>query len=247
LSTGFIALVLTFLEVPISISQIMVGSVLGVGLALGILESMHYDVVAKIILSWIATPIASCVLTNLLYNLIVIPLSARLTFISFNRLCVILTIFGAMFMSYDIGANDIGVILGPLVASGLFKELNFAGLVVSPVFLLSAFIGVVAGVGALFLGEPVAYTIGKKITVLDPMSSFSSQLGAGMVIYFFILLGIPISTGQAIVGGIFGVGLAKGMNLIGRKTMRKIIVWWITTPLIALVLSALLYRIIIIF
>ncbi|MFH1789205.1 MAG: inorganic phosphate transporter [Candidatus Altiarchaeota archaeon] len=245
-SVGLIALALNVLGIPSSISQIMVSCVIGVGASLGILGKMQQSILAKIMASWILTPFAAGAIAYMIYRFIIMPLGYTLNIVSYNRLFVSLTLIGVVFISYDIGANNVGVILGPLIGADLFDGASIWGFSFSSSFLLSVFFGLILGVGALLLGGPVSYTLGKRITSLDPMSSFSSQLGAGIVVYVFIVLGIPVSMGQAIVGGISGVGLVKGMHILGNKTMKKILFCWFATPVASFALSLLIYRIIII-
>lgn len=237
-----IAIALTFLGVPVSMSQITVGSVIGVGLLRGDTNSLNFPVIGKILASWVLVPIASCTLTYLLHRLIFAPLSRMLSFTSYSNVFILPTILASVLISYEIGVTNAGVILGPLVGSHVLDQVTIRDYVFYPMMFLPAVVGISLGIGAISLGEPVSYTLEKKIAVLDPASSFSSQLGACVVVYVFIVSGIPISIGQAIVGGISGIGLVKGMNLMGNQTLKKIFLVWLGTPVAALILSALLYR-----
>ena len=246
ISVGLIALTLNLLGIPGSISQIMVSCIIGVGASLGIANRMQYPVLMKILASWILTPFIAAIFSYLIYRFLIIPLGYSLNIVSYNRLFVTLTLIGVVVLSYDIGANNVGVILGPLINANLFTDISAYGETISPSVFLSISFGLILAVGAILLGGPVSYTLGKKITALDPMSSFSSQLGAGIVVYIFIVLGVPVSMGQAIVGGISGVGLVKGIHIFGNKTMKKILFCWFTTPIASFALSVLIYRMIII-
>ncbi len=246
LTTGLITLGLSFMGLPGSVSQIMVGSVLGVGLAMGLSEEIHYALIFKIIAAWVSTPILACAITYLIYKTIVPFIEDKTGIVNFSRICMLLTLLGAIIISYDIGANNVGVILGPLVGSDLLPETNIFGIILTPRTTMALAIGLLLSFGAILLGEPIARTVGKKICMLDPISAFSSQLGAGIVIYLFINFGIPVSTGQAVLGGISGVSLSRGKKFFGNKIMGKIVILWLSTPLLALGLSALLYRIIVI-
>ena len=43
------------------------------------------------------------------------------------------------------------------------------------------------------------------------------------------MLGLPVSTSHTVVGAVVGVGLAKGIEAIDLKIVKKIIVSWILT------------------
>lgn len=247
LTAGIISFFLTLKGIPISLSQILVGSFVGITVNMGLKDELNYAVLKKIALSWMITPVAGCILTYLIYRFIITPAAVRISIVSFNRMFILLTFVGTAAIAYDIGAAATGVLLGPLVGSGFFGDLDFMGLALRSQLYLSAFIGLSFWLGAMFLGERVSYTLGKKITTLDPVSSFTCQVGAGITVYFFILEGIPVSITQAIVGGITGVGLTKGLHLVDAKTLKNVVAWWIATPFMAVLLSTLLYSILIIF
>jgi PiT family inorganic phosphate transporter len=54
-------------------------------------------------------------------------------------------------------------------------------------------------------------------------------------------LGLPISTTHTLVGAIIGVGLARGITAVNRKTVIQIFSSWIATVPIAAVLTIVLY------
>ncbi|MCK4392043.1 inorganic phosphate transporter, partial [Candidatus Bipolaricaulota bacterium] len=68
------------------------------------------------------------------------------------------------------------------------------------------------------------------IVRLDPLSAVSAQASAAVAVHFFSILGIPVSTSQAIVGAVVGVGLVKGMRAIKGQRVVGIVVGWIGTP-----------------
>jgi len=49
-----------------------------------------------------------------------------------------------------------------------------------------------------------------------------------------------VSTSQAIIGAILGIGIWKGVQTINRKTLFNIVFGWVGTPCVALILSLLL-------
>jgi len=55
-------------------------------------------------------------------------------------------------------------------------------------------------------------------------------------------VGVPVSTLQAVVGGVTGVGLVKGARTVSRKTLIEIGVGWVSTPVSSGVIAYLLMR-----
>lgn len=55
--------------------------------------------------------------------------------------------------------------------------------------------------------------------------------------------GYPTSMNQAMIGGIAGAGLSRGINAINMKTIKEIVISWFLTPLIGAVVAFVLYSV----
>ena len=53
--------------------------------------------------------------------------------------------------------------------------------------------------------------------------------------------GMPISTTHTVVGAIIGVGLARGLEALDLRIIKKIVVSWLITLPIAAITAALIY------
>jgi PiT family inorganic phosphate transporter len=47
------------------------------------------------------------------------------------------------------------------------------------------------------------------------------------------MIGVPVSSTQAIVGSILGISIIKGLQIINYRTLRNVIAGWTATPFIA--------------
>ncbi len=90
-------------------------------------------------------------------------------------------------------------------------------------------------------------TVGKKIVELDSFSAFISTLSAAITVHVFTQVGVPVSTSQAVVGGVIGVGLVKGTKTLRKRTLIEIAIGWISTPLSSGAVAYLMMRIYIAF
>jgi PiT family inorganic phosphate transporter len=97
-------------------------------------------------------------------------------------------------------------------------------------------------VGAITFGSRVTDTVGKSITPLDYGGALSAQMAAAFGVHLFSMAGIPVSTSQAVVGGVIGVGLTKGMSAVSGRKIITIFLGWIITPACAAGFAALVYR-----
>jgi PiT family inorganic phosphate transporter len=91
--------------------------------------------------------------------------------------------------------------------------------------------------GVLTYSRKVMETIGKKIVELDGFSAFIAEFSAAVTVHIFTQVGVPVSTSQAIVGGVTGVGIMKGVKTVKKRTLVEIAVGWLSTPLSSGIIS----------
>lgn len=221
-------------RIPISGSDAIVSSVIGVGIASVGLSNIRFDVVAYIALSWILSPIIGFLTGFFMYfiinNLLIKPINNIGFKDRLEKIFSYLQIFSSAFSAMNLGAIDIGVATGVLFAIG-----GFPGTAIRILGALALLMGIVIA------GDRVTETIGRRITDLAPSRGFSAQLSAALVIYFFLGYGMPISPTQTLVGSVIGVGIAHGTSAVKYDVIRDITYTWIVTIPVCLVLSAALY------
>jgi PiT family inorganic phosphate transporter len=66
-------------------------------------------------------------------------------------------------------------------------------------------------------------------------------LAEGLTVHFYTFLGVPVSTSQAVIGAVLGIGLLKGINTVNRRTMINIVFGWLLTPVIASIIALAIY------
>ena len=112
---------------------------------------------------------------------------------------LIIGVITAMYMAFNIAANDIGNSMGTVVGSG--------ALTMRKALMLGALFEFL---GALFLGSTVIKTVGSGIVPLEFMTgtgAFIITLSAGIWITITLIKKIPISGSDAIVSSVLGYGL----------------------------------------
>ena len=85
-------------------------------------------------------------------------------------------------------------------------------------------------------------TLGRKITTLTNTRGFSVDFAAATTVLVASKMGLPVSTTHAAVGGVLGVGLARGLDAVNFGIVFRIILYWIlTVPAAALTSMVLFY------
>ena len=228
-SAGLCVATFSYLSLPVSTSQAIMGAILGIGLISGIPDLTR---LYKVVLCWVFTPIGAMAISRVLYPLfgnvfqrILADLQLRNIFIRWALL------FAGCYGAYSLGANNVANVTGVYVGSGLLTPFQAA---------LVGSLSIASGV--LTYSKKVMNTVGKKIVELDGFSAFVSEFSAAITVHLFTQVGVPVSTSQAIVGGVTGVGLVKGVRTVSKRTLIEIAVGWVSTPLSSGVIAFLLMR-----
>lgn len=198
---------------PLSTHQIIIGSLVGNALASN--SPVNFFSLFKIFLSWIISPMVAVFISFFIYKFIK-KFFLKIAFFKIEQLLKTFLLISASLISYNIGANEVATVLGPVVYSGI--SINF--------FLLLSISSLLVFLGAYILSNRVIETVGKGILPLDPLSGFVAQISAGISLFLFTLLGMPISTTYCMIGAISGIGMTKGLHTVKLELLKKIVFNW---------------------
>ena len=150
-------------------------------------------------------------------------------FANVERVFGVLMIFTACAMAFAHGSNDVANAVGPVAAVvGVAKTGVVEARSVMPAWiLLLGGVGIV--IGLMTYGKRVIATVGSGITELTPSRGFAATLAAAAVVVFASGTGLPISTTHTLVGGVLGVGLARGIAALNMNVVRTIFMSWVIT------------------
>jgi len=216
--------IMTILRLPVSTSQAVVGAILGMGI---LNAQINLSGLGKIVICWVGTPSGAAIIAILLYNLLGIIYN-RLSLNLFTAdICLRLCLAAAgSYGAYALGANNVANVTAVFVGAGLLN-----------VFYAALFGGLSIALGILTFSRPVMETVGKRLVKLDPFSALIVVLALAVTAHIYALIGVPVSTSQAVIGGVVGIGIVKGVRTVSRQTLQNILIGWLLTPVIACFLA----------
>ncbi len=228
LSAALTVTLMSTLALPVSTSQAVVGALVLVGI---LQQNLNTASLAKVVLCWVGTPIGAAIVTVVLYFTLG-RLINRLqpNMFQYDRWLRYGLIVAGSYGAYALGANNVANVTGPFAGPGMLTSFQ------------ACLIGSVAiAFGVMTYSKQVMMTVGKDLVRLDAFTAFIAILSEAITVHFYAILGVPVSTSQAIVGAVLGVGLLKGTRTINQKTLFKILFGWIGTPACAAGMAYLLY------
>lgn len=219
---------MTLLGLPVSTSQAAVGAILGIGF---LNHQVNLAGLGKVVACWVGTPIGGLIAAVGLHKILAFVFNRWGLDLIRSDICLRLAlILAGIYASYALGANNVANVTAVFVGAGK----------------LSVFNACLIGGGSIALGiltfsRGVMQTVGRKLVRLDPFSALIVVLAEGFTVHFYTYLGVPVSTSQAIVGAVLGIGILKGINTVNRRTMTSIVIGWLLTPAITAFIAIAIY------
>ena len=215
IAAGITMHALTRYGLPVSSSHSIVGALVAVGLYRH--AGIDLGILARIAASMVTAPLGAAVVAYLGYRFLGAVLPRRLAIGLFFQTAVRLAAIAVgCYAAYALGSNNVGNAVAPFVGIGLLSPRAGAALG-----------GVAIAAGVLTYSRNVILMVGKQITALDPISALVSVIATAVTTHIFTQLSIPVSTSQAMVGAVVGVGLTKGMMAVNSRTFYLIPIGWV--------------------
>ncbi len=225
MAAALTVMVMTLLKLPVSTSQAVVGAIIGGGLLSG---KADFSASTKFFGAWFLTPIGGLIIAFVLYKIVVVFFENRLTEFKFYEIFVKAGyILAGVFGAYSLGANNVANVTG--IFAGELQILTSTQAVIIG--------GLSIAVGVITYSKPVMSTVGERIVPMSSIAGFIVVISASITVYIYARIGIPVSTSQAVIGAIIGIGLNAGVNTINLKMLRNIMLGWFATPTVAGLIS----------
>ncbi len=230
LSSAIVVTFMTWQGVPTSASHTVVAAIIGVGLTV---NAPNWSGLPKIILCWVATPVAAIVFACILYLLgSQILKYCRMSMLTRDNVLWGLLVLVGAYGSYTLGANNVANATGVYAGTGILRDPS----------LLALLGGIFMGLGAITFNRRVMMTVGARLVRMDAYAALIATSAQSFTLHLFAWIGVPVSGSQAIIGAVVGVGLMRGTRAVHATELKRISVNWLLAPIFTAVLAALLYR-----
>ena len=247
-AAGVSVYLMTKARYPVSTSQAIVGAIIGWNMFSGSLTD--YNSLAKIVGTWVICPVISAIIAVVLYKFVTAGIRIlKPHMLALDALTRIGLLLVGAFGSYSLGANNIANVMGVFVPVSPFSDISLFGLVnLSSAQQLFFIGGIAIAAGVWTNSKRVMETVGEGIVSLSPVAAFAVVSAHSMVLFLFASQGlegflshhglptiplVPVSSSQAIVGALIGVGVLKGGSSIRWRLFGGISSGWVVTPIIA--------------
>ena len=251
-AAGLSVYIMTKFGLPVSTTQAIVGAIVGWNLYTG--SSTNIKVLLTILSTWILCPIIAALIAMLFFILTKKLLKNTTWHIlrldAYTRTALLIA--GA-FGAYSLGANNIANVMGVFVPIAPFADIQLGSFLIfsskEQLFLLG---GIAIAVGVFTYSKKVMFTVGNDLLKLSPVAAFIVVFAHSIVLFLFASQGIshflnsihlpaiplvPVSSSQAIVGAVIGIGILKGGKEVQWNIAGKITIGWFLLPVIAALIS----------
>jgi len=231
--------------VPISTTQCIVGSVIGVaisaplmGFSEGGIGAINWLVVLEVLVGWILSPLIGFFFAAGVFAGVRRIQRRTRGFADFEKQERIASHLLAAFLvltSLSRGGNDVANAIAPLIALPDFSEAYSLGFVVIPGYLIPLLVGGVGmALGLIVVGRKVIRNLATEVVTLSPSSALSASIAVSIIMFVGTLLGLPLSGTHVLVAALIAVGWISAAP-VQMKQVREIIISWLATvPISAL-------------
>lgn len=235
-------------RISVSTSQAIVGAIVGWNVYSG--KPTDISLFSAIAGTWVLCPVLSGLLAVAVYQLArSIIIRAKVSLLRQDLYTRAGLVLAGAFGAYALGANNIANVMGVFIPSNRLQPLTFPGgytLSSEQVLFLLGAVAIAVGI-ATYSGR-IMQTVGRNICMMSPLAAWVVVVAQSLVLFLFASDGlhdwleqngipalplVPVSSSQAVIGAVIGIGLFKGGHGINWNLIGRIFIGWIATPVMA--------------
>ncbi|HPQ42111.1 MAG TPA: inorganic phosphate transporter, partial [bacterium] len=211
-------------RIPASTSQAIVGAIVGATI---LVSRPNWAQFMKMVLCWVLTPVGAAVISYLLYKIFEKLFADRIAGTrQMQTFLKITMIISGCYGAYALGSNNLANTMGVYINTGMVTPMQ------------GAVIGALSiALGAATFSRRVMETVGNRITIIGPQGAVIATLAHSITVHIYTQIGVPVSSSQAIVGAVAGIGFVRGIKAVNRSVLGQIFLGWLMTPVLAGILA----------
>ncbi len=224
--------VMSYLKFPVSANQAVTGAVIGWGL-------FHADYTDPVVLdtnlaeilkfasTWLLNPLGAALIAFVIVYFFKRFFERKVESLKgYDKVIKIGYICAGAFSAYTIGINS-----SASVTAFYYDSFGVGANIMTSARLTAILGGVAIALGVLTYSKKVMMTVGSSIANISQIDGFLVIIASALAIVLMKnLMGIPVSTSQAVVGAVIGAGLVKGPKNVNFKVLGRIAIAWVSSP-----------------
>ncbi|MBO4973019.1 MAG: anion permease [Clostridia bacterium] len=227
--------VMSYLKFPVSANQAVTGAIIGWGLFYAdysnpAVMSTNLKEIGKFMSTWFINPVGAALIAFVIvYFFKKFFESKVLSLKGYDKVVKIGYIVAGAYSAYTIGINS-----SASVTAFYYDSFGVGANILTSARLTAIIGGVAIAVGVLTYSKKVMMTVGGSIANITQIDGFLVILASALSITLMKeLMGIPVSTSQAVVGAVVGAGLVSGVKNVNFGVFKRIAIAWVSSPTVA--------------
>lgn len=227
--------VMSYLKFPVSANQSVTGAIIGWGLFYAdysnpVVLNTNITEILEFMSTWLINPLGAAIIGFVIVFLFKRFLEQRvLSLKGYDKIVKIGYIIAGAYSAYTIGINS-----SASVTAFYYDMFGVGANILTSARLTAILGGVAIAVGVLTYSKKVMMTVGGSIANISQMDGFLVILASALSITIMKeLMGIPVSTSQAVVGAVVGAGLVGGVKNVNFGVFKRIAIAWVSSPTVA--------------
>ena len=236
---GLTVFVMSYLKFPVSANQSITGAIIGWGLFHANYSDpavlcVNLPQIGKFASTWLINPLGAGLISFVLVFLVKKFLEERLTTMrGYDMLVKIGYLVAGSIAAYSIGVNSSASVTA-LYFDAAYADTGVATNILTDARLTAVIGGVAIAIGVLTFSKRVMMTVGGSIANISQIDGFLVIIAMAVTILLMEkMMGIPVSTSQAVVGAVIGAGLVSGVKNVNFGVFKRIAIAWVSSPTVA--------------
>lgn len=229
------------LGIPSSSSHTLIGGFTGAALCGAGSQSIHINVITKIISFIVLAPLIGLVMSSII-TIGVLWIFRKTNVKKAESIFKRLQLLSSGLFSLGHGLNDSQKIMG-IIATTMIVVGQINSVQSVPNWVPIACFTVI-GLGTMMGGWRIVKTMGTRITKVTALEGVCAETAGALTLFITEILKIPVSTTHTITGAIMGVGTVKRLSAVRWNVTINLLCAWILTIPASAFLASIVYLLI---